>query len=79
MASLFVDVQPSKAKITLFGDSDRFLIASKVGACSLRQMLLRVIADRSTKSSRNVLYDVLSTTFDIAFHGISTEPNPDIR
>jgi len=53
MASLFVTVHPSKDKLTLFCDGNCFLIASTVSAYSLRQMLLRVVADGSTKSSRN--------------------------
>ena len=70
MANLFVDVHPSKAKLTLFRDGNFFLIASTVSAYSVRQMLLRVVADGSTKSSRDALYDCRSSTFDIAFHRI---------
>jgi len=70
MASLLVDVHPSKAKLRLLSDGNCFLIASTVSAYSLQQMLLRVEADGSTKSSRNALYDRCSSGFDIAFHGI---------
>jgi len=55
LASLFVDVHLSKVKLTLYLDSNCFLIASTVSAYSLRQMLLSVIADGSTWSSRNAL------------------------
>jgi len=68
MASLFVDVHPSKAKLTWVRDGKCFLIASTVDAYSLWQMLLRVVADGSTKSSRNSLYDCCSSRFDAAFH-----------
>jgi len=50
MASLFVDVHPSKAKVTLFRIGNCFLIGSTVSACSLRQMLLNVVADGTTRS-----------------------------
>jgi len=67
MASLFVDVHPSKAKLTLFRIGNCFLIASTVSAYSLRQMLLRVVADGRARSSRNAVYDHRSSRFDIAF------------
>jgi len=69
MASLFLDVHPSKAELTSFHDGNCFLIASMVSAYSLRQMLRRVIADGSTRSSRNALYDRGSFRFDLVFHG----------
>ena len=70
MASLFVDIHLSKAKLTLFCDGNCFLIASIVSAYSLQQMLLRVIADSSWGSSHNALNDDHSFRFNIAFHGI---------
>ena len=70
MASLFVDVHQSKAKVTVYCDGNCFLISSTVSAYSLQQMLLRVEADGSTKSSRNALYDCCSTMFDIKVHGM---------
>jgi len=79
MANLFVDVHPSKAKLTLFRIGNCFLIASTVSAYCLRQMLLRVVADGSTRSSRNALYDRHSSRFDIMFHGICAETNPNLR
>jgi len=79
MASLFVDVDPSKAKLTLFRSGNSFLIASTVSAHSLWQMLLWVVADGRTKSPRNALYDSHSSRFDKAFHGISAETNPNMR
>jgi len=73
MAGLIVDIHPSKAELTLFHDRNWLLIASTVSAYSLRQMLLRVIADGSTRSSRDALSDHRSSTFDIAFDGLWAE------
>jgi len=56
-ANLFVDVHPSKAKLTLFVDGNCFLIASTVSVYSLRQIFLSVRADSNTNSVRNALYD----------------------
>jgi len=79
MASLFVDVHPSKAKLTLFRSGNCFLIGSTVSACSLQQMLLRVEADGRTGSPHNALYDRCSSRFDIAFHEMCAETNPNMR
>jgi len=79
MASLIVDVRPSKAKLTLFCIGNCFLIASTLNAYSLRQMLLRVIADVRTRSSGNHIYDRRTSRFDIAFHAICAETNPNMR
>jgi len=79
LASLVVDIHTSKAQLTLFRDGNSFLIASTVSAYSLRQMLLWVIMDSSTRSLRNALYDNYSTRFDIAFRGIWAKTNPDMR
>jgi len=70
IANLFVEVHPSKAKLTLFLVGNCFVIASTVSDYSLRQMLLRVLADGSTSSLRNALYDRRSSRFDIALPGI---------
>jgi len=69
-ASLFGDVHLSKAKLSLLRDGNCFLIASMVSEYSLQQMLLGVVADSSTRSPRNALYDCHSSRFDIVFHGI---------
>jgi len=79
MASLFVDVHRSKPKLASFHHGNCFLIASTVSAYSLRQMSLQVIADGRTRSSRNALYDRRSSRFDIAFHGMYAETNPNMR
>jgi len=79
MASLFVDVHSSKAKLTLFHIGNCSLIASRVSAYSLWQMLLRVVADGSTRSSRNVVYDRRSSRSDIVFSGICANRNPNMR
>jgi len=68
MASYVVDVHASEAKLILFRDGDRFSNASTVSAYTLWQMLLRVVADGSPRSSCNALYDHCSLRFDIAFH-----------
>jgi len=78
MASLSVDVHPSKVKLTIFRNGNCFLIASTVSAYSLRQMILRVVADGRTASLRNVLYDRRSWRFDIAFQRIWAETYPNI-
>jgi hypothetical protein len=78
VASLFVNVHPSKAKISLFRDSKCFVIASTVSAYFLRQMMLRVIGDGSTRASCNAFYDRPSFRFDIAFHRIYAETNTNI-
>jgi hypothetical protein len=66
--NLFVDVHPSKAKLTLFLDSNWFLIVSTVSVYSLQQILLRVLPDSNTNSLLNALHEHLSSTFDVAFH-----------
>jgi len=48
MANLFIDVYPSKAKLTLFRDGNCFSFPSTVGAYALQEMLLRVVADGNT-------------------------------
>jgi len=79
MASLFVDVHLSKAKLTLFRIGNCFVITSTVSAYCLQQMLLRVVVDGRTRTLRNDLYDCRSSRFDIAFHGICAETNPNMR
>jgi len=70
MVSLFIDVHPSNAKLTLFCDSNGFFIASKVSDYSLQQILLRVMVDSSTGPLCNAVYDRYSQRVDIAFCGI---------
>jgi len=79
IASLFSNVHPSKAKLTMFGDGNCFLIGSTVSAYFLRQMLVGLKADGSTRLSRNALYDRRSSRYDIASHGIWAETNPNMR
>jgi len=79
MATLFVDVQLSKAKLTLFRIGNGFLIPSTVSAYSLRQMLLRVVADSRTRSLRTALYDLRSSWCDIVFSGICVETISNMR
>jgi hypothetical protein len=49
IANLFVDIPPSKAKLTLFLDNNCFLIASTVCVSSLWKMVLRVLVEGNTK------------------------------
>jgi len=79
IANLSVDVHPSKAKLTSFVDGNCFLIASTVRVYSLRQILLRVLADGNTNSLRNALCDSRSSKFDIALHGICAKTKPNMR
>jgi len=57
MDSVLVDVHPAEAKLSSFCDGICFLIASTVSAYSLRQKLLRILADGSTWSSSNAVYN----------------------
>jgi hypothetical protein len=70
IANLFVDDYPSIAKLTLFVDGTCCLITSTVSVYSLRQIVLRVLAESKTNSLHNVLYDRRSSWIDIAFPGI---------
>jgi len=79
MANVFVDVHPSTPKVTLFRDGNYFLFVSTVSAYSLRQMLMRVVADDRTRSSRNALYDRGSSRFEIVFHAPCAKTNPNMR
>jgi len=79
IANLFVDVHPSKAKLPLFLDGSCFLIASTVSVYSLRQIILRVLAQGNTSLLRNALYDRRSSRLDIAFHRIWGETKPNMR
>ena len=77
--NLFLDVHPSKAKLTFFLDGNCFLIASAVSVYFLTRMLLTVLADGNTKSLCNALYERRRPRFDIAFHAIWAERNPNMR
>jgi len=79
IASLVVDVHPSKAKLTSFCDNNYFLIASALSAYSLWRMMLRVVVEGNTRSLHNALYDHSSSRFDIVFHGIWAKTNPNMR
>jgi len=79
MANLFVDVHLFKAKLTLFLDHNCVLIASTLSEFSLRQMLLSVLANRSTNFLRHALYRRRSSRFDLVFHGMWAETHPNIR
>ena len=57
IASLFVDVHLSEAELSSFCDANCSLVASTVSSYYLRQTVLRVVADGTTKSSRKALFD----------------------
>jgi hypothetical protein len=78
IANLFVDVHPSKAKLTFFVDGNCFLIASTVIGYSLQQILLKVLTEGNVNSHSTALYDRLSSRFDLAFHGICAETRPNV-
>jgi len=79
MASLFVDVHLSKAKLNVSLDGNCFLIAFTVNENSLQEMILRVLADCCTSSLRSALYDHSSSRFDIVFQRIWAGINPNMR
>jgi len=79
MANLFVDVHPSKPRLTFFLDGNCFSMASNVSVFSIRQMLQRVMADGSTWSLCIALHDCRSSRFDITSHGIWAETYPNMR
>jgi hypothetical protein len=79
MASSFVDVHQSKAKLALIWNGNCFVIASTVRAYSLEQILLRVVTDGRTKSLRNALNNCRSSRVDIAFHEICAEKNRNMK
>jgi len=79
IANPFVDVHPSKDKLTLVLDGSCFLIASTVCVCSIWQILLRVVADGNSRLLRDALYDRGSWRIDIAFHGIWAKTKPNMR
>ena len=79
IANLFVNVHPSNATLTLFLDSNCFLVASTVSMYSLWQILLRVLGDSNTNSLCNAFYDRCRVRFDILFHGVWAKTKPNIR
>jgi hypothetical protein len=78
IASLFVDVHPSKATLTLCFVGNCFLIALMVKKYSLWQILLRELAEGRIRSVGKALNNRRSSRFDITFQGICAETNPSI-
>jgi len=70
IAKWFVDVHPSKAKLTLFLDGNCILIEATESAHSLWQMIPGVLVESRNSSLRNALCDRLGSTFEIAFQGM---------
>jgi hypothetical protein len=79
ISSLFFDIHPSNAKLTLFGEGICFLITFTVSAYSLKQMLLRFVAEGIIWLTYTTLYDHHSSSFDIAFHAIGAETHCNMR
>jgi len=78
IASFFIDVHQSKAKLTIFHDCNCFLNTSTVHEYSLRQMLMKVLEDSSTSSHPNALYDRHSSWFDIVLRGMWDEEHANM-
>jgi len=78
IANVFVQVHPSKAKLTLVLDGNCFIIESRVSVYSLRQRLPSLLADGHTNSSCNELCECRSSRFDIPFHEIWAETNSNM-
>jgi ribosomal protein L31 len=53
IANLFVEIHPSKAKLTSFHDGNSFVVASTVSKYFLQQTLLRMLPDVSSGVLRN--------------------------
>jgi len=66
MARLFVDVHPSSTELTLYPHGNSFLIALMVIEYSIQYMLRWVVAEGSTRSLHNALYDHRSLRCEIA-------------
>jgi hypothetical protein len=78
IASLFIDVHPSRATLTLCFVGNCFLIALMIKEYSLWQILLRVLVEGKIRSVRKALNDCRSERFDTTFQGICAETNPSI-
>jgi hypothetical protein len=70
MASLLVDLHPSKFKLTVYHDGNFVFIPSTVSGYCLLQMFLKIVVGGSTSLQRDAAYDRRISTFDIAFHGL---------
>jgi len=79
LANVLVDVYLLQVNLTLFLNANCILIASTVSEYTLQLMLLRVLVKGSTSSLHNPLYVRCSSRFDIAFHGVKAEINPNMR
>jgi len=79
MAYLLFNIHPSKAKLTLFLDRNCLEIACTVSEYSLRQMLLRVLADGDRSLVCNALYNHRTSKFDKAFQAIWAKTHLNIR
>jgi len=79
MAMFFVDGHLSEAKLTIFLDGNCILIASTVSEYSLWPILATVMANGSSSSLHNMLYDCIISRIVIAFQGICTKTNSNMR
>jgi len=78
-AMFFVDGHLSAAKLTNFLDGNCILIASTVSEYSIWPILARVMANGSTNSLHNMLYDCIISRIVIVFQGISAKTNSNMR
>jgi len=79
ISNLVVDVHPSGAKVTWFLEGNCVLIASSVAVYFHRQMLLTILADGSTNSLRDVLYNYCNSRYNTVLHEIEAEVNANMR
>jgi len=71
MASLFVDIHPSYANLTLFVDGNCFLIAFTICDYFLLQVLPRELADSSTNYF--VIHYMIVTALCLLQHSMESE------
>jgi hypothetical protein len=68
MGSLYVDVHPSEAKLTLLFNGNSVFIASTDSMYSFWQISVTGLADSTTSFELDALCDHHSLMFDIAFN-----------
>ena len=73
IASLIVDINPSKAQLAFFCVPICFWIALTVSVYSLDQMLLSMLPDGNSSLLRNALIECPCSRYVIVFQGIRAE------
>jgi len=79
IAILFVDVLQCEALLNLYLVGNYFLNVSTVSEFSHMQLSPKLLADSGTNSLHTALYDYSNSSFDIPFHEIWAETNPNMR